>query len=76
MNFSTLLLQRNYQADIFETIEDLRIFPKAHTVISRSKHEYRRAVINNYKLVYYVEENKIIIARLYTPRQLIEEESS
>ena len=60
---------------IFETIDDIRLFPRIYTVISRSKHEYRRAMVNNHKLIYYVENNKVVIARLYGPRQLVEEES-
>lgn len=61
--------------DIFETIEDIRLFPRIYTVISHSKHEYRRAMVNNHKLIYYVENNQVVIARLYGPRQLVEEES-
>ena len=67
---------KNLYAEIFKTIEDLTIFAEAHTVISRSKHVYRRAMVNNYKLIYYVEDNTVVIARLYAPRQLIEEESN
>ena len=63
---------RNLYAEIFNTIEGL----DAHTVISRSKHVYRRAMVNNYKLIYYVEGSTVVIARLYAPRQLVEEESN
>jgi len=64
---------RNLYVEIFKTIEDLTLFPELHTVISRSKHVYRRAMVKNYKLIYYVENDTVIIARLYAPRQLIEE---
>jgi len=66
----------NLYAEIFKTIEDLTIFPEAHTIISRSKHVYRRAMVNNYKIIYYVEDNTVVIVRLYAPRQLVEEEAN
>ena len=52
---------KNLYAKIFETIENLTIFPEAHTVISRSKHVYRRAMVNNYKLIYYVEKTQLLL---------------
>ena len=62
--------------EIFKTIENITIFPDAYTIISRSKHIYRRAMVFKYKLIYYVEGKTVVVARLYAPRQLVEEESS
>ena len=67
---------RNLYDEIFKTIENLTLFPELHTVISRSKHVYRRVMVKNYKLIYYVENGTVIIARLYAPRQLVQEESN
>ena|GEM_PF-2828999 len=60
--------------DIFNTIDDIVLFPESHPVISTSKYEYRRAVVRKYKIVYYVDGKLIIVARIYTPGQLVSEE--
>ena len=62
--------------EIFETINDLTLFPESHPVISTSKYEYRRAVVKKYKIVYYIEGGMIVIARIYTPKQLVNEEET
>jgi len=61
---------------IFDKINDIILFPKAHIVISKSKYEYRRALVRKYKIVYYIDGGMVIIARIYTPRQLVSEEES
>jgi len=62
--------------EIFKTINDITLFPKSHPVISTSKYEYRRAVVRKYKIVYYIDGKMIVIARLYAPKQLVNEEES
>jgi len=62
--------------DIFDTIDDIVLFPKSHPVISTSKYEYRRAVVRKYKIVYYIDGMLVVIARIYTPGQLVSEEQN
>ena len=60
--------------EIFKTINNLTLFPELHPVISTSRYEYRRAVVKKHKIVYYVEDRIIVIARIYTLGQLVNEE--
>ena len=62
--------------DIFKTIHDLTLFPESHPVIFKVKYEYRRAVVRKYKIIYYVEDEVVVVARIYAPKQLINEEKT
>ena len=57
--------------DIYDTIDDIVLFPDSRPVISTSKYEYRRAVVRKYKIVYYIDDKLVVIARIYTPGQLV-----
>jgi len=59
--------------EIFKTINNLTLFPESHPIISTSKYKYRRAVVRKYKVVYYTDNELIVIARIYTPGQLVDE---
>lgn len=66
-----------YLADkIFETIERIAQFPYANSVyvpLRPLKHEYRKAVIDNYLLFYRVDEEAkevIVVRAIYGKRHL------
>jgi plasmid stabilization system protein ParE len=60
-------------AKIIKKIDKICFSPTSYTVVSTSKHEYRRAMVGKHRLVYYVEDSVVKIARLYGPRQQIAE---
>ena len=64
---------RKLYINIFKKIDKICSSPKSYTVLSVLKHEYRRATVGRHKLVYYVEDDVVKIARLYGPRQQIKE---
>lgn len=49
------------------------MFPKGYTIISISNYEYRRAVVRKYKIIYFIRDGLVIIARIYAPGQLVAE---
>lgn len=63
-----------FKAKIYEQIASLEMFPEKYPVISGVESkvpEYRHLIFQDYRIIYKISKNTVIIVRLVNQRQLL-----
>ena len=63
---------RNFANTIFKSIEKLKKFPNSGRIVPElDKSKYREILVGNYRVIYSIDNNVILIITIHHQRQLL-----